>query len=453
MDLHLDEIHETIQMVHAENLDIRTVTLGISLADCAVGHPEETTEKVTAKIRHYATNLVKTAQQVSKEYGIPIINKRIALTPLSQIIGGFTKGDVIDLAKAIDQTAESLEIDFVGGYSALLHKRMTKNDELWLEALPEVLASTNRLCGSASIGSTRAGINMDAIVVISDKILELAELTRHQQSLGCAKFVVFCNPVEDNPFMAGAFHGSGEGEASISVGVSGPGVVLNALKKYPEASLDEVSDIIKKMAFKITRAGELIGRQVAKDLGIPFNIIDLSLAPTNAQGDSVAEILEEIGLESVGTHGTIAALALLNDAVKKGGSLASSHVGGLSGAFIPVSEDEGMIRGLEKGSLNLEKLEGMTAVCSVGLDMIALSGDTSSASIAGLIADEAAIGMINKKTTAVRVIPVLDAKPGEMIDFGGLLGRAPVIQLSTFSSDKFVKRGGRIPSPIQALTN
>jgi uncharacterized protein len=401
----------------------------------------------------YARDLKAVAEKAEKEFGIPIINKRISITPIAEILGNATKEQAVELAKTLDRAAITLGVDFIGGFSALVHKGISKGDQILLDALPEVLSVTERVCASVSVGTTRAGINMDAVRQMGVIMKEAAELTKNENGLACAKLVVFCNPVEDNPFMAGAFHGAGEGEVVLNVGVSGPGVVLNALKKYPDADLGEVADIIKKTAFKITRAGELIGRVVAERLHVPFGIMDLSLAPTNAQNDSVAEILEEIGLERVGTHGTIAALALMNDAVKKGGAMASSYVGGLSGAFIPVSEDNGMIRGIMDGALTLSKLEAMTCVCSVGLDMIALTGDVTAATLSAIIADEAAIGMINKKTTAVRIIPVPGKKEGEMIEFGGLLGRAPVMGVNPYSSEKMIRRGGRIPAPLQSLIN
>jgi len=449
----LNEMMETINMVQMENLDIRTVTMGISLYDCADSDFEKMNNAVYKKITTYASKLTEVAEAAEKEYGIPIINKRISITPIAEILGNATVEQAIELAKTLDKAAKDLNVDFIGGYSALVHKGITKGDQTLLDALPEALSVTDRVCSSVSVATTRTGINMDAVKQMGIIIKNAAERTKDQNGLACAKLVVFCNPVEDNPFMAGAFHGAGEGEVVLNVGVSGPGVVLSALRKYPDADLGEVSDIIKKTAFKITRAGELIGRVVAERLGVPFGIMDLSLAPTNAINDSVADILEEIGLERVGTHGTIAALALMNDAVKKGGAMASSYVGGLSGAFIPVSEDNGMIRGIMDDSLTLSKLEAMTCVCSVGLDMIALTGDVSAATLSAIIADEAAIGMINKKTTAVRVIPVPGKKEGEMVEFGGLLGRAPVMGVNPYSSQKLVDRGGRIPSPLQALIN
>lgn len=453
MPIAFTEVQETIRMVEMEHLDIRTVTMGISLRDCMSEDFEQVKKKVYSKITRYAKNLQKTANQVAKEYGVPIINKRIAISPASELLGNATKSQAVELAQTLDKAAETLEVDFIGGFSALVHKGITRGDQVLLDALPEALSKTERVCSSISVTSTRAGINMDAVKLMGNIIHQTAELTKEDNSIGCAKLVVFCNPVEDNPFMAGAFHGVGEGEAVLSVGVSGPGVVLHALRRYPKADLGKVADVIKKTAFKITRAGELIGRVVAERLDVPFGIMDLSLAPTNATNDSVAEILEEIGLERVGTHGTIAALALMNDAVKKGGVMASSYVGGLSGAFIPVSEDNGMISGIEDGALNLSKLEAMTCVCSVGLDMIAVEGNASPETLAAIIADEAAIGMINKKTTAVRIIPVAGKKEGETVEFGGLLGRAPIIGLNSFSSDGLINRGGRIPAPIQSLTN
>lgn len=453
MNIALQEMIETIRMVQMENLDIRTVTMGISLYDCADSDFEKMNKKVYDKITRLASRLKEVAEEAEKEYGIPIINKRISITPIAEILGNATKEQAVELARTLDKAATVLGVDFIGGYSALVHKGITKGDQTLLDALPEALSVTNRVCASVSVASTRSGINMDAVRSMGHIIKEAAERTKDENGLACAKLVVFCNPVEDNPFMAGAFHGAGEGEVVLNVGVSGPGVVLNALKKHPEADLGEVSEVIKKTAFKITRAGELIGRVVAERLGVPFGIMDLSLAPTNAMNDSVAEILEEIGLERVGTHGTIAALALMNDAVKKGGAMASSYVGGLSGAFIPVSEDNGMIRGIVDNALTLSKLEAMTCVCSVGLDMIALTGDATPATLSAIIADEAAIGMINKKTTAVRVIPVPGKVEGDMVEFGGLLGRAPVMGVNPYSSEKLVRRGGRIPAPLQSLIN
>lgn len=453
MTIAMNEILQTIRMVQMENLDIRTVTMGISLRDCADSDFAKMNQRVYEKITSYARDLKSVAEETEKEFGIPIINKRISITPIAEILGNTTVDETIELAKTLDRAAKELGVDFIGGFSALVHKGLSKGDETLFKALPEALSVTERVCSSISVATTRTGINMDAVKQLGFIIKDAAERTRDQNGIACAKLVVFCNPVEDNPFMAGAFHGSGEGEVVLNVGVSGPGVVLHALRQHPHADLGEVSDIIKKTVFKITRAGELVGRIVAERLGVPFGIMDLSLAPTNAINDSVAEILEEIGLERVGTHGTIAALALMNDAVKKGGAMASSYVGGLSGAFIPVSEDNGMIRGIEDGALTLSKLEAMTCVCSVGLDMIALSGDVSPATLSGIIADEAAIGMINKKTTAVRVIPVPGKKEGEMVEFGGLLGRAPILAVNPYSSEKMINRAGRIPAPLQALIN
>jgi uncharacterized protein (UPF0210 family) len=453
MNIAIQEMMETIRMVQMENLDIRTVTMGISLRDCADSDFAKMNQKVFEKITAHAGRLKEVAEQTEKEFGIPIINKRVSISPIAEILGNATRDQAVELAKILDRAAKTLGIDFIGGYSALVHKGIAKGDAILLDALPEALSVTERVCASVSVATTRTGINMDAVKELGFIIKEAAERTKEQNGMACAKLVVFCNPVEDNPFMAGAFHGSGEGEAVLNVGVSGPGVVLNALKRHPEADLGEVSEVIKKTAFKITRAGELIGRVVAERLGVPFGIMDLSLAPTNAINDSVAEILEEIGLERVGTHGTIAALALMNDAVKKGGAMASSYVGGLSGAFIPVSEDNGMIRGITDNALTLSKLEAMTCVCSVGLDMIAISGDVTPATLSAIIADEAAIGMINKKTTAVRIIPVPGKKEGDIVEFGGLLGRAPVIGVNPYSSEKLIARSGRIPAPLQSLIN
>ncbi|MFC4735761.1 PFL family protein [Bacillus daqingensis] len=453
MNIGFNEIQETIRMVRMEELDIRTITLGINLMDCAGDSQEAMRANVYNKITTSAATLTQTADNISQEYGIPIANKRISVTPCSLLLGGASKEDAIKLAETLDAAARDTGVDFIGGFSAMVHKGISKGDAVLLEALPEALSTTERVCASVSAATTKAGINMDAVSRLGHIIKRAADLSADNSGLANAKFVVFCNPVEDNPFMAGAFHGTGEADKVLNVGVSGPGVVLHALKRHPDADLGEVSDIIKRTAFKITRAGELMAREAADRLGVPFGIMDLSLAPTNAANDSVAEILEEIGLERVGTHGTIAALAMMNDAVKKGGAMASSYVGGLSGAFIPVSEDNGMIKGVQDGALSLDKLEGMTSVCSVGLDMIAVPGNVEAASLSGLIADEMAIGMINKKTTAVRVIPVPGAKEGDMIEFGGLLGRAPVMGLNPFKSDKMMQRGGRIPAPLQSLIN
>ncbi|PRO66942.1 PFL family protein [Alkalicoccus urumqiensis] len=453
MSLAFQEIQETIRMIQMEKLDIRTVTMGISLHDCIDPDQEAMRRRVYEKITGAAAELKKTADKTADEYGIPIVNKRISITPAAELLGHSSVDDAVKLAHTLDQAAEALGVDFIGGFSAMIHKGETKGDRVLMDALPRALSETQRVCGSVSTASTKSGINMDGVRRLGSIIKEASERTADQDGLACAKFVVFCNPAEDNPFMAGAFHGTGEQEVVLNVGVSGPGVVLHALRRYPDADLGEVADVIKRTAFKITRAGELIGREVASRLNVPFGIMDLSLAPTNAMNDSVAEILEEIGLERVGTHGTIAALALMNDAVKKGGAMASSYVGGLSGAFIPVSEDNGMIKGIEDNSLTLSKLEAMTCVCSVGLDMIAVNGDTPADSIAGMIADEMAIGMINKKTTAVRVIPVPGRSEGDMVEFGGLLGRAPVMGMNPYSSSRMMERGGRIPAPLQSLIN
>ncbi len=447
------EISETIRMIETENLDIRTITMGISLRDCAHNDVNITARKIYDKITKKAEKLVNIGEDISKELGIPIINKRISVTPISMVGESCDDLNYFLLAETLDKAAKEVGVNFIGGFSALVHKGFTRGDEELIKAIPESLKATERVCSSVNIGTTKAGINMDAVKLMGKVVKETAELTKDKDALGCAKLVVFCNVPEDNPFMAGAFHGVGEPECVINVGVSGPGVVLNAIKNHPELDFGGLANIIKKTAFKITRMGELVGREAGKRLGVPFGIVDLSLAPTPAIGDSVADILEAMGLESVGTHGTTAALAMLNDAVKKGGSMASSYVGGLSGAFIPVSEDAGMIRGVEEGSLKIDKLEAMTCVCSVGLDMIAVPGETTAETISAIIADEAAIGMINKKTTAVRIIPVPGKQVGDRVEFGGLLGSAPIMPLHPYSSAAFIKRGGRIPAPICALTN
>ena len=447
------DILETINMIEEEHLDVRTITMGISLLDCAAGTPEETCENIYNKIVTYAKDLVKTGEDIEKEYGIPIINKRISITPISLVGGLKTKEDYILAAKALDRAAKTVGVNFLGGFSALVQKGMTKKDVAFLTSIPEALAETERVCSSVNVGSTRTGIDMDAVNMCGHIIKKLAYLTKDNYSIGCAKFVVFANVPEDNPFMAGAFHGVGEPEVEINVGVSGPGVVRAAIEKAGNCNLSELADIIKKTAFKVTRMGQLVACEASKRLGVPFGIVDLSLAPTPAIGDSVAQILEAMGLERCGTHGTTAALAMLNDAVKKGGAMASSHVGGLSGAFIPVSEDQGMIDAVKLGALSIEKLEAMTCVCSVGLDMIAIPGDTSEETISAIIADEAAIGMINNKTTAARLIPAYGKKVGDMVQFGGLLGYAPVMPVNNFKSDKFILRGGRIPAPIHSLKN
>ncbi|MEL7569312.1 MAG: PFL family protein [Eubacteriaceae bacterium] len=447
------DILETIKMIERDNLDIRTTTMGISLLDCVSHDPKVTAQKIYGKITKKAYNLVRTAEQIGKEFGIPVINKRVAVTPISLIGGACDKDDYIEIAAALDRAAAELGIDFIGGYSALVHKGFTNNDIAFLDSIPQALAETEKVCSCVNVGSTKAGINMDAVKMLGYIIKETAYLTRDSESLGCAKFVVFANAVEDNPFMAGAFHGVGEPEAVINVGVSGPGVVKSALEKVKGRSIDEVAETIKKTAFKITRAGMLVGNEMSKRTNIPFGIMDLSLAPTPKVGDSVAEILEIMGLEKCGTHGTTAALALLNDAVKKGGIMACSHVGGLSGAFIPVSEDAAMIDAVICGALTFDKLEAMTSVCSVGLDMIAVSGDVPESTISAIIADEAAIGVINNKTTAVRIIPAYGKKIGDVVNFGGLLGKAPVMAISEYSSEEFIMRGGRIPAPVHSFKN
>ena len=447
------DILETINMIHEEHLDVRTITMGISILDCAAGDAKTTCDNIYNKITTYAKDLVKTGEDIEKEYGIPIINKRISITPISLVGGLNTKEDYILAAKTLDKAASVLGVNFLGGFSALVQKGMTKKELAYLDAVPEALACTQRVCASVNVGSTRAGIDMDAVNKCGHIVKELARLTGDKNSIGCAKFVVFANVPEDNPFMAGAFHGVGEPEVEINVGVSGPGVVRSAVEKAGDCDLSQLSDIIKKTAFKVTRMGQLVACEASRRLGVPFGIVDLSLAPTPAIGDSVAHILEAMGLEKCGTHGTTAALAMLNDAVKKGGSMASSHVGGLSGAFIPVSEDKGMIDAAACGALTIEKLEAMTCVCSVGLDMIAIPGDTPEETISAIIADEAAIGMINSKTTAVRLIPAYGLSVGDNIEFGGLLGYCPIIPVNKYSSAGFVKRGGRIPAPIHSLRN
>ncbi|HBF86744.1 MAG TPA: hypothetical protein DDW54_03600 [Clostridiales bacterium] len=446
------DIIETVDMVEKEHLDIRTITMGISLLSCVREGAEPTAAAVYDKICKRAEKIVSVADELGKTYGIPIINKRVSVTPVSLITATFEGKEVV-VAKALDKAAKELGIDFLGGYSALVHKGMTTYERSLIESIPEALSVTDRLCSSVNVGSSKTGINMDAVKLLGEIVKRTAEKTKDKDGLGCAKFVAFCNAVEDNPFMAGAFHGVGEGDTVINVGVSGPGVVHSAIKNMRGATLDEISEVIKRTAFKITRAGTLIAKEAAKRLDAQFGIVDLSLAPTPVRGDSVAHILEEIGLESVGCHGTTAALAMLNDAVKKGGVTASSSVGGLSGAFIPVSEDIGMINAAEKGSVTLDKLEAMTAVCSVGIDMVAIPGDTPAATISGMIADEAAIGMINNKTTAVRVIPVIGKKVGDKVTFGGLLGEAPIMAVSPYSCETLISRGGRIPAPIHSNKN
>ncbi len=447
------EILQTIEMVENENLDIRTITMGISLLDCAGDHVGIVEHKIYEKITRQAERLVGVGEKLAERYGIPIVNKRVSVTPVALLGSNFTPDDMVRLAKALDRAAKTIGVNFLGGFSALVQKGLTKGDEALIQAIPQALAETEFICSSVNVGSTKTGINMDAVLKMGQVVLECAQRTADRDGIAAAKLVVFCNAPEDNPFMAGAFHGVGEPEAVINVGVSGPGVVAQVVKKNPDVDLGELANLIKRTAFKITRMGELVGREASKELQVPFGIVDLSLAPTPAIGDSVADILESMGLERCGTHGTTAALALLNDAVKKGGAMASSHVGGLSGAFIPVSEDAGMVYAVETGALSIEKLEAMTCVCSVGLDMIAIPGDVEAETIAGIIADEAAIGMINKKTTAVRVIPAIGKKAGDRVEFGGLLGGAPVIKVNPFSSRQFVRRGGRIPAPITSLSN
>ncbi len=447
------EIMETIQMIQEQNLDVRTVTMGISLIDCMDSDINKSCEKVYNKIYKYAKDLVKTGEAISKKYGIPIINKRVSVTPISMLVG-VSGGDPLLYAKTLDKVATDIGIDFIGGYSALVQKGFAPGDLELINSIPEALSITNKLCSSVNIGSTRAGINLDAVKLMGQIVRKCAELTQDRECMGASKLVVFCNAVEDNPFMAGAFHGVGEGDAVINVGVSGPGVVRAAVANAPkDASIAEIAEIIKKTAFKVTRMGQLVGSQASQMLNIPFGIVDLSLAPTPAVGDSVAHILEEIGLEQCGSCGTTACLAMLNDAVKKGGVMASGRVGGLSGAFIPVSEDAGMIDAVENGSLSLEKLEAMTAVCSVGLDMIVVPGDTTAEVISGLIADEAAIGMINCKTTAVRVIPAIGKKNDNKLTFGGLFGYGPIMPISKLKPNVFINRGGQIPAPLNSLKN
>lgn len=449
--MEINQILETIRMVEEENLDIRTITMGISLLDCIDADIDQMCEKIYQKITTKAKNLVRVGEQIETEYGIPIINKRISVTPIAIVVAASqpTPQDCVKVAKTLDRAAETVGVNFIGGYSALVEKGYQGGDLALIQSIPEALAATNFVCSSVNIGSTKAGINMDAVRLMGETVKQTAEAS----DMGCAKLVVFANAVEDNPFMAGAFHGVGEADVEINVGVSGPGVVKRALEKVKGESFDVVAETVKKTAFKITRMGQLVGRVASERLGVPFGIVDLSLAPTPAEGDSVALILEEMGLESVGTHGTTAALALLNDAVKKGGVMACNHVGGLSGAFIPVSEDAGMIKAVESGLLNLEKLEAMTAICSVGLDMIAIPGDTTAETIAAMIADEAAIGVINHKTTAVRIIPAKEKQVGDRIEFGGLLGTAPVMKVNPAKSADFIQRGGRIPAPIHSFKN
>ena len=448
--LNSNEILQTLRMIDQNKLDVRTITMGISLLDCACGAPEGLYDRVYDRITQQARDLVKTGEAIEREFGIPIVNKRISITPAALILG---HADPVKLAHALDKAAKEVGVNFLGGYSALVHKAMTTADEALIRAIPEALATTDVVCSSVNVGTTKAGINLDAVKLMGQVIKEAAERTKDNDGFACAKLVVFANAVEDNPFMAGAFHGVGEGNATINVGVSGPGVVKAALEECKGAPFDVVAETIKRTAFKITRVGQLVAQEASRRLNVPFGIVDLSLAPTPTMGDSVAHILEEMGLEVTGTHGTTAALALLNDAVKKGGVMASSHVGGLSGAFIPVSEDIGMIDAANAGVLTLEKLEAMTCVCSVGLDMIAIPGDTPAETISAIIADEAAIGMINQKTTAVRIIPAPGKSVGDQVVFGGLLGEAPIIPVHKESSKAFIDRGGRIPAPIHSLRN
>ncbi|MCD8108417.1 MAG: PFL family protein [Oscillospiraceae bacterium] len=450
--INLSDILETIRMIQDENLDIRTITMGISLLDCIDTDIDRACEKVYEKITRKAENLVRVGTEIEKEYGIPIINKRISVTPIAMVSAACHESP-IKFAKAMDRAAAAVGVNLIGGYSALVQKGFAAGDRELIESIPEALAVTERVCSSVNIGSTKAGINLDACRMMGGIVRKTAELTVDNDCFGAAKLVVFCNSVDDNPFMAGAYHGVGEPDCIINVGVSGPGVVRSALKKNPDANINEVANIIKTTAYKITRVGQLVGVTASERLGVPFGIVDLSLAPTPVVGDSVAHILEEIGLEQCGAPGTTATLALLNDAVKKGGVMACSSVGGLSGAFIPVSEDAGMIDAAVSGSLTIEKLEAMTAVCSVGLDMIAVPGDTTADAIAGIIADEAAIGMVNSKTTAVRIIPAIGKKEGEELDWGGLFGRAPIMRINTKSPSRFINRGGQIPAPMHSLKN
>lgn len=451
----INEVLETNEMIQNMNLDVRTITMGISLLDCVGKDLKETCDRIYDKITASAKNLVATGQDISKKYGIPIVHKRISVTPIAIVGGSVCKSssDFVEIAKTLDAAANTCGVNFIGGYSALVSKGMTKADELLIRSIPEALSVTGKVCSSVNCGSTKTGINMDAVKLIGEIIRETAELTKDEGSIGCAKFVVFCNAPDDNPFMAGAFHGVTEADRVINVGVSGPGVVKAAISSVKGKDFEVLCETIKKTAFKITRVGQLVAKEASERLGVPFGIIDLSLAPTPAVGDSVGEILEEIGLEFAGAPGTTAALAMLNDQVKKGGVMASSYVGGLSGAFIPVSEDQRMIDAVSAGALTLEKLEAMTCVCSVGLDMIAIPGDTKATTISGIIADEMALGMVNQKTTAVRIIPVIGKGVGDTVEFGGLLGYAPIMPVNNFSCDEFINRGGRIPAPIHSFKN
>ncbi|MCL4547782.1 MAG: PFL family protein [Bacteroidetes bacterium] len=453
MPYEFEEILETIRMTEIEHFDIRTVTLGISLRDCHDRNLEVTKQKIYDKIIKYGGNHVKYAKEIESQYGISIANKRVSITPVSIPFDSFSLEEYVEIAKTLDRAAEDIGIDYLAGFSALVQKGMTNGERELIKAIPFALSETKRVCSSVNIASTKAGINMDAVLMMSEAIKLTAEKTKDKDSIGCAKLVVFANAVEDNPFVAGAFHGVSEPEVTLNVGISGPGVVLDAIKEAGRVDLQHLAEVIKKTIFKITRAGELIGRKVAEKHGVPFGIVDISLAPTPAEGDSIADILKAMGVEDVGAPGTTAALAMLNDSVKKAGLMASSSVGGMSGAFIPVSEDMGMIRAVQAGHLTLEKLEAMTAVCSVGLDMIAVPGDTPATTIAGIIADESAIGVINDKTTAVRIIPAYGKKIGDFVDYGGLLGKAPIMKVSNLSSANFVERGGKIPAPMRSLTN
>lgn len=453
MSYQFEEVLETIKMTEIEHFDIRTVTLGISLRDCFDRNIEITKQKVYEKILKYGKNHVKYANEIERQYGIKIANKRVSITPVSVTFDAFNVEEYVELAQILDKAAAEIGIDYLAGYSALVQKGFTKGELNFIKSIPIALSETKRVCSSVNVASTKAGINMDAILMMSDVIKEIALRTKENDSIGCAKLVVFCNVPEDNPFVAGAFHGISEPEVVMNVGISGPGVVLDAIKEAGKVDLHKLSEVIKKTVFKITRAGELIGREVANKHGIPFGIVDISLAPTPAPGDSIADILKAIGVEDVGAPGTTAALAMLNDSVKKAGLMASSSVGGMSGAFIPVSEDQGMIDAAIKGNISIEKLEAMTSVCSVGLDMIAIPGDTPASSIAGIIADECAIGIINDKTTSARLIPAYGKNVGDMIDYGGLLGKAPIMEVRNLSAQNFVGRGGRIPAPVRSLTN
>ena len=447
------EIQETNRMIAEANLDVRTITMGISLIDCADPDIDKFNENIYNKITSYAKDLVKVGDDIAKQFGIPVVNKRISVTPIAIAAAGCKTDSYVSIAKTLDRAAEACGVNFIGGFSALVQKGCTPSDRILLDSIPEALAVTQRVCSSVNIGTSRNGLNMNAVKKMGEIIKETAELTKDNDSIGCAKFVVFCNAVEDNPFMAGAFHGVGEADCVINVGVSGPGVVKRALMEVRDADFETLCEVVKKTAFKITRVGQIVAQEASRRLNVPFGIIDLSLAPTPAIGDSIAEIFQEMGLEQAGAPGTTAALAILNDNVKKGGVMASSYVGGLSGAFIPVSEDHAMIEAAKLGALTLEKLEAMTCVCSVGLDMIAIPGSTSAATISGIIADEAAIGMINNKTTAARLIPVVGKEVGDMVEFGGLLGYAPIMAVNTFKCDRFINRGGRVPAPIHSFKN